>query len=71
MERGEELLVLLVQVAALPTERLHDGLPLGEGAGHGAVQTVVPYNIQHTSSEHQCCGSGSVFRSFVDPDPFS
>ncbi len=41
MKGRQVLLVLLVEVAALPAQRLHDGLPLGEGARHGAVQAVV------------------------------
>ncbi len=35
------LLVLFVEVASLPAQRLHDGLPLREGTRHGAVQAVV------------------------------
>ena len=41
MEGCQVLLVLLVEVASLPAQGLHDGLPLGEGAGHRTVQAVV------------------------------
>ena len=41
VQRGQELLGLVVQVGALPAKSLDDRLPLGEGRPCGAVQRRV------------------------------
>ena len=41
MQRGQELLGLVVEIGALPAECLDDGLPLGEGGSCGAVERRV------------------------------
>ena len=36
-----------------------------------ALDVDNPFRSRENYDKNQCCGSGSVFRSFLDPDPYS